>query len=99
MVPNEFLRGFLGLLGLGCAYMTGRAVAGVRAGQLKLSRLYGWILRTAVCLLGLTFRHPVDSVSVTIGVLALATFAGGYWQASHRKPPEDLTHEIFPPES
>jgi hypothetical protein len=99
MVPNEFLRGFLGLLGLACAYMVGRTLVGVRAGQLKLSRLYGWIFRTAVCMLGLSFRHPVDSVSLTIWALALATFAGGYWQASHRKPPEDLTHEIFPPES
>jgi hypothetical protein len=98
MVPNEFLRGFLGLLGLGCAYMSGRTLVGVRKGQLKLSRLYGWLIRTVVCLLVLNFRHPVDGVSMTIWGLALALFAGGFWQASHQKPPEDLTHEIFPPE-
>ena len=99
MVPNEFLRGFLGLLGLGCAYMSGRTLAGVRKGQLKLSRLYGWLIRTVVCLLVLNFRHPVDGVSMTIWGLALALFAGGFWQASHQKPPEDLTNEIFPPDN
>jgi hypothetical protein len=99
MVSIEFLRGFLGLLGLACAYMAGRTVAAVRRGQLKLPRLYGWLIRTLLCMLGLSFRHPVDGLSVTIWALALAGFGGGYWQASHQKPPEDLTHEIFPPES
>ena len=99
MVPNEFLRGFLGLLGLGCAYMAGRTLVGVRRGQLKLSRFYGWLFRTAVCMLGLSFRHPVDGVSLSIWALALLACGGGYWQASHQKPPEDLTSEIFPPEN
>jgi hypothetical protein len=99
MVSIEFLRGFLGLLGLACAYMAGRTVAAVRRGQLKLPRLYGWLIRTLLCMLALSFRHPVDGLSMTIWILALAGFGGGYWQASHRKPPEDLTHDIFPPES
>jgi hypothetical protein len=98
MVPIEFLRGFLGLMGLGCAYMVGRTLVGVRKGQLKLSRLYAWLLRTAVCMLALSFRHPVDGLSLMIWGLALVGCAGGFWQASHQKPPEDLTHEIFPPE-
>ena len=99
MVPSEFLRGVLGLLSLGCAYMAGRTVAGVRSGQLKLSRLYGWLLRTAVCMLALSFRHAFDAVALTILSLALVAGAGGFWQAAHRKPPEDLTEQIFPPES
>jgi hypothetical protein len=98
MVSLEFLRGFLGLLGLACAFMTGRAVAGVRLGQMKLPRLYGWLIRTLLCMLALSFRHPVDGLSISIWVLALVAFLGGFWQASHQKPPEDLTHEIFPPE-
>jgi hypothetical protein len=28
--------------------------------------------------------------------LSAAAFAGGWWQASHQKPPEDLSHEIVP---
>jgi hypothetical protein len=99
MVPTEFLRGFLGLLGLGCAYMAGRSLAAVRKGQMKLPRLYGWIIRTVLCMLALSFRHPVDGLSAAIWGLALVSFGGGFWQASHQKPPEDLTHEIFPPES
>ena len=97
MLPTEFLRGFLGLLGLGCAFMLGRAVVAFRAGQLKISRMYAWLLRTAICMLGLSFRHPVDIVSLIVWALAIIAFSGGYWQAAHPKPPEDLTHEIFPP--
>jgi hypothetical protein len=99
MVPNEFLRGFLGLLALACAYMTGRTLVALRKGQLKVSRLYGWVIRTVLCLLALSFRHPVDGVSLTIWALVLLAFGGGFWQASHQRPPEDLTNEIFPPES
>jgi hypothetical protein len=99
MVPTEFLRGFLGLLALACAYMAGRTLVVVRAGQLKVSRLYGWVIRTILCLMGLSFRHPVDTVTMIVWALSILTFAAGFWQASHRKPPEDLTHEIFPPES
>ena len=98
MVPTEFLRGVLGLLGLGCAYMVGRTLAGVLKGQLKLSRLFAWLFRTALGMLAMNFRHPVDGVSLTIWALALAAFAGGFWQASHQKPPEDLAQQIFPPE-
>jgi hypothetical protein len=98
MVPNEFLRGFLGLLALGCSYMMGRTLVAVRKGQLKLPRLYAWVIRTVLCLLGLSFRHPVDGVSMTIWLLTVAAFGGGFWQASHQRPPEDLTNEIFPPE-
>ena len=47
-------------------------------------------------MLALSFRHRVDAVALTVWTLALGAFAGGFWQASHRKPPEDLTHEIFP---
>jgi hypothetical protein len=98
MVPNEFLRGVLGLLGLACAYMVGRTLVGVRKGQLKLSRVYGWLFRTILCMLALSFRHPVDGLSLIIWIFALVAFAAGFRQASHQKPPEDLTHEIFPPE-
>jgi hypothetical protein len=96
MVSTEFLRGFLGLLGLGCAYMAGRVTAAVRRGQVRLPRLYAWLIRTMVCMLALHFRHPVDALSIGIWTLALLCFAGGYWQATHQKPPEDLTNEIFP---
>jgi len=98
MVSTEFLRGFLGLLGLSCAFMTGRTTAAVRKGQVKLPRLYAWLIRTTLCMLALSFRHPVDTLSMGIWALALVSFGGGYWQATHQKPPEDLTNEIFPPD-
>jgi hypothetical protein len=99
MVSTEFLRGFLGLLGLGCAFMAGRTTAAFRKGHVKISRLYAWLIRTLLCMLALSFRHPVDTLSMAIWALALLAFVAGYWQAANQKPPEDLTNEIFPPDS
>ena len=95
-VPTEFLRGVLGVIALGCAYLAGRSLLAVRKGWHKLSKLYGWLIRLTVCLAAVAFRHPVDMVDIALWVLAAAAFAGGFWSAGHQKPPEDLTHEIFP---
>jgi hypothetical protein len=96
MVSTEFLRGFLGLLGLGCAFMAGRTTASVRKSQVRSPRLYAWLIRTVLCMLALSFRHPVDTLSIAIWTLALLAFVGGYWQATNQKPPEDLSSEIVP---
>jgi len=92
----EFLRGMLGLFGIGCAYMTGRSFAAVRKGWQKPSRLYSWIFRTLVCLLAMAFRFPLDFVDMMVWVLAAIAFALGYWNTSREKPQEDLTRTIFP---
>jgi hypothetical protein len=96
MPQYEFLRGVLGMIGLACAYMTGRSLLMVRKGWHKLSRLYGWIIRSLVCLLAVIYRHDVDTIAIGVWVLALLAMGGGYWSASRTKPEEDLTHEIFP---
>ena len=95
-VSLEFLRGALGVIGVACAYMAGRSLIAVRKGWQKLSSLYGWILRGSVCLLAIIFRHPVDNTAIVLWVLAAICFGAGMYQALHRKPPEDLTHQIFP---
>jgi hypothetical protein len=95
-VPTEFLRGVLGMISLGCAYMAGRAVVGFREGRQKISGLNGWLIRLTLCLAAVAFRHSVDMIDIAIWALAAVAFAGGYWGASRRKPPEDLTSEIFP---
>jgi len=38
----------------------------------------------------------VDTIAIGLWTLAAALFAVAFWQTSHRKPPEDLTHQIFP---
>ncbi len=48
-----------------------------------------------VCLAAIAFRHPVDAVDIAVWVLSAAAFGAGCWTASHQKPPEDLTGEIF----
>jgi hypothetical protein len=97
-VPFEFLRGLLGFLGMAAAYMTGRSAVAVRKGWQKPSRLYGWAARTLVCVVAVAFRNPVDTVDFIVWGLAAVAFAGGMWNVSHQKPPEDLTRRIFPDE-
>lgn len=92
----EFLRGVLGIIGIGCAFMAGRAVIAVRKGWFKLPRMYGWIIRAVICLLAVGIRHSLDVEDAVIWTLGLAAFAAGMWNASHVRPREDLTDTIFP---
>jgi hypothetical protein len=95
-VPTEFLRGILGMLALGCAYMAGRSALAVRKGWQKPSHLLAWVIRAVVCLVAVVFRHPVDTIAIAIWALAAVAFAAAMWEASRQKPPEDLTRQIFP---
>jgi hypothetical protein len=92
--PIELLRGLLGLIGLGSAFMAGRTLE--RKGPVKVGRHFAWMIRAVVCLAALAFRHAPDGLMIGGWALAAAAFAGGWWQASHQKPPEDLSHEIVP---
>jgi hypothetical protein len=95
-VSMEFLRGVLGLLGVACAYMAGRSAVAVRKGWQKISRLYGWIIRSVLCLLAVAFRFPLDFVDILVWALALVAFTAALWSTSRQKPQEDLTRTIFP---
>ena len=97
-VSLEFLRGVLGLIGAGCAFMLGRSAAAVRKGWQKPSRLYGWILRTAACMIALAIRHPLDATALIVWAVAAAAFAYGFWSASRPRKEEDLVSAIFPDE-
>ena len=97
-VSFEFLRGTLGVIGLGCAYMAGRSLAAVRKGWQKLPKLYGWLIRAFVCLAAIVLRHPLDGIALTVWGLSVAAFGIAYWQTMNQKPPEDLSREIFPHE-
>jgi hypothetical protein len=94
----EFLRGLLGFLGMAAAFMAGRSAVAVRKGWQKPSRLYGWAIRTAVCVVAVAFRNPVDTVDLIVWGLAAVAFAGGMRSVLHQKPREDLTRQIFPDE-
>jgi hypothetical protein len=97
-VSFEFLRGVLGLIGAGCAYMLGRSAAAVRKGWQKPSRIYGWVVRTAACLLALMIRHPLDATVIVVWALAAAAFALGFWGVSRPRKEEDIVSAIFPDE-
>jgi hypothetical protein len=95
-VSMEFLRGVLGLIGIACAYMMGRSLAAVRKGWQRPSRLYGWMIRTVLCLGALTIRHPIDIGDIVVWGIAAAAYGIALWTASREKPQEDLTDTIFP---
>jgi hypothetical protein len=95
-IPTEFLRGVLGLLCLFFGHMGGRAAGAVTKGRARVTRLYSWIIRMVLASWAVAFRHDLDGVIIGVWVLELAAFAAGYWMVLHQKPPEDLTHEIFP---
>ena len=92
----EFLRGLLGFLGMSAAFMTGRSAVAVRKGWQKPSKLYGWAIRTLVCVVAVAFRNPLDTVDLI--VWGLAAVAAGMGSVLRAKPPEDLTRRIFPGE-
>ncbi|HLK50951.1 MAG TPA: hypothetical protein VKT49_22570 [Bryobacteraceae bacterium] len=95
-VSLEFLRGVLGVLCVLFAHMAGRSAIAVRKRQQKVSRVYAWIFRAAVCAFGVAFRHPVDAIDMGVWILSAAAFAVGWWDASREKKTEDLTGRIFP---
>jgi hypothetical protein len=97
LMPSlEFMRGVLGALALGCVYMAARSLVAYRNGWQKISRLWAWGLRTAVCLAAVAYRHPVDTTDIVVLSLGVLVFALGYWEASRPRKQEDLSHEIFP---
>jgi hypothetical protein len=97
-VPIGFMRGVIGAIGIGCAYMTARSVVSLRKGEIRISRVYAWLLRTLVCLLGVWYpaRPGADTADLVIWALAAVAFAAGYREASRVKKEEDLTDQIFP---
>ena len=96
VLPIGPLRVLLGLIGIGSAFMAGHTMAAVRQGLIKAGRHYAWMVRAVVCLAALAFRHSLDALMIGAWALSVAAFAGGWWHASHRQPPEDLSHEIVP---
>jgi len=97
-VPIDFMRGLIGVIGIGCAYMLARSIVSLRKGQVRISNLYSWLIRMTLCMAAVwyTARGGVDSADLAIWALAAVAFATGYWDASRVRKHEDLTHEMFP---
>jgi hypothetical protein len=96
MFPMELLRVLLSLIGLGSAFMAGRTMAAARKGQIKAGRHIAWMFRAVICLAALAFRQSLDALMIGTWVLAAVAYAGGWWQMTHAKPPEDLSHNLVP---
>jgi hypothetical protein len=92
----DFLRGFIGLLGVGCAFVLAQSLVSLRKGRGKLRNFYSWLIRAGLCLGAVALRHPLDIEDFVIWGLGAMAFAAGYWEASRYKEPEDLTRTIFP---
>ena len=97
-VSLEFMRGILGFIGIGCAFMLGRSVIAVQRGWQKQSKLIGWVIRVLLCLGVVAFRHFVDAADIVVWSLSAIAFGTGLWESSRPKKEEDLTKTIFPNE-
>ena len=97
-VSLEFIRGILGFIGIGCAFMLGRSVVAVRRGWQKQSTLVGWAVRALLCLGAVAFRHSVDVADVAVWILSVVAFGLGVWETSRPRKQDNLTKEMFPDE-
>jgi hypothetical protein len=82
----EFLRGIVGVIGIGCAFMTGRAFVLYRKGVQTQFRFFGWVFRTVLCMIAVGLRHATDTADIVIWGLAVLAFAAAVWQNSREKP-------------
>jgi hypothetical protein len=90
------LRGLLGVIGIGCAYMLGRSVLALLKGWQKKSSVYRWLVRTAACLLAMAVRFRIDVLDIAAWALSAAAFAFAFWFTSRERKQEDLTDTMFP---
>jgi hypothetical protein len=97
-VSLEFMRGILGFIGIGCAFMLGRSVVAVQRGWQKQSKLIGWAIRVLLCLGAVAFRHSVDAAAIVVWSFSAIAFGVGLWETSRHRKEEDLTKTIFPGE-
>jgi hypothetical protein len=89
VVSYEFLRGVLGMIGLACAYMAGRGLTQVRQGRQRPAYVLGWLIRAALCMGGIVFRHSVDSVAMAMWAAAVVAFAAAFMQGARRRTPHE----------
>jgi hypothetical protein len=98
-VSFELLRVILAIIGVGCAFMAGRALAAMRKGWGPSKKVNGWVIRGVVCVTAIVFRHSVDTLAMGAWILAAVAACGGYSMVLRQKPPEDLSHDIVPHDS
>jgi hypothetical protein len=95
-IPIEFLRGVLGVLCVFFAHMAGRSAALVKLGRQRPMRLYMWIVRVSLCALFVFYRQGLDFISILVVACSAIAFGSGMYLVMNQKPPEDLSHQIFP---
>lgn len=89
-VPLDFLRGLLGMLAILFAHLLGRSIVRVRRGSAPSRSLYGWLIRTLLCLGAVLWRSGCDRISIVVFVLAAASLSLGAWQEQRPRKHEDL---------
>jgi len=92
------LRAAIGLLAIFFAHYLGRSAAGLHRRREARSRTITWALRASVCVVGVLWRYGLDTLSIVVLVLVLASLGAGAW--AQLRPPEDegLVKQMFPEE-
>jgi len=96
-IPINLLRAVIGLMCVLFAYFLGRTATRAYLGRGRKSRMYGWLIRTAITAAVITWRRGVDSLALAAYALAALTLAAGVWlELRPPKQPENVSREIFP---
>lgn len=89
----------LGLLGIFFAHFLGRSAVRLSRRQATRARFLTWLLRTAACLYAVVWFGGLRTVAALVLALAVLSLAWGLFDEYRpKKPPEDLTRIMFPPE-
>jgi uncharacterized membrane protein len=94
-VPIGLLRAVVGLLCIFFAFSLGSAAALVRLKKVRITRVYGWVLRLVAGVAGLCWRGGLDTTAIVFLVLSAAAGGAGAWFQMRPKQEEDLSKNLF----
>jgi hypothetical protein len=89
--PLNFLRIFVGLLGVLFAYQLGKVGARLKSQRQPLAKASTWFLRVAVTVFAVYWVGGLDIITVVTLACATFAFAAGIWQ-EYKPKHDDSVH-------
>jgi hypothetical protein len=87
----NFLRAFVGILGILFAYQLGRVGAELRSRGLPLTKATTWFLRVTVTTFAVIWVGGFDLVGICVLAAVVIAFGAGVWQA-YKPKHDDSVH-------
>ncbi len=90
MVPIQFLRLIVGLLGMLFAYGLGRAAVRLRRNGQPVTKALTWVLRTSVAVLAILWTGRFDALGIVLLALIAASCAAGVYLETRPRKTEEI---------